>query len=303
MLTYLNLVCSLKILKKAMIGMVKKLLPKFIYFFLKRIYESIIDLVFFIFGRTLSLLIKKEPEYNIQFKKLLLNLKITPSSFTFIRLGGMKDGGYIVPSIIEKTEILISVGFDNKCEFETNFLQLKKNAEVYIFEKEKINKKNNKKFVNKIKFINKAISSYTDRNYLSLNDFKKIKKILSFQIDCEGDEYAIINNLDQKILSRTVVFVIEIHLSELINSTTGLKIINNFLDKLKLTHNVMHLHPNNSLRNYYINGISFPRNIEATFVHKKYYKYGKKNKIQIPHKLDVKNHPKSDVVLPKILYK
>jgi len=121
--------------------MVKKLLPKFIYFFLKRIYESIIDLVLFIFGRTLSLLIKKEPEYNIQFKKLLLNLKITPSSFTFIRLGGMKDGGYIVPSIIEKTEILISVGFDNKCEFETDFLQLKKNAEVYIFEKEKINKK------------------------------------------------------------------------------------------------------------------------------------------------------------------
>jgi hypothetical protein len=284
---------------------IKKIIPESLYVFFKTVKYLIIDTLLLSIIKTWSLKDKGE-EFNKLFNKLLTLLKIKPSDLKLIRLGGVGDGGYIVPTIIKKTDILISVGSDKKIKFEEDFLKINKNSNVYIFEKDK--QKINKKKLKKIKIINAKISSYQNLKNLSLNNFiKKIKnykkKIFSFQIDCEGCEYLIIANLDQKILSKTIVIVIEVHFNELIKSSAGLNIVNEFLEKILLTHDIIHIHPNNSLENYFINGLSFPRNCEITFVKKKYFKFNKNNEITIPNKLDCKNHNKRDVKLPEFLYK
>ena len=132
---------------------------------------------------------------------------------------------------------------------------------------------------------------------------KKITKNFKYvlQIDCEGYEFEIIKSLENKILSRAEVIVIECHFNSLLKISEGLIIINSFLRKILISHQIIHIHPNNAQDNLIIKGISVPRYCEIAFVKKNKYKK-KDSMIMIPHSLDIPNHKRRDVRLPNIRY-
>jgi hypothetical protein len=95
--------------------------------------------------------------------------------------------------------------------------------------------------------------------------------------------------------------VIECHFNALLKILEGLIIINSFLRKILISHQIIHIHSNNALDNLNINGISVPRYCEITFVKKNKYKK-KDSKIMIPHPLDIPNHKKREVKIPSAWY-
>ena len=246
----------------------------------------------------------KDKNYKKNFFLFCKLLKIQPNNNKLIRLGNQDgDGGYLAPPIIKSSDALISIGCDKKITFEKDFLKLKKKSKVYCFEKYK--SKSVKSFKN-FTLINKYVKSYNDHTSISLNYFlKKIKKKnISFQIDCEGNEYSIINNLDQKFLKNTIVIVLEFHFNTLLLSSVGLQIINEVLSKLLLTHKIIHLHPNNAIPCFSICGHLIPQIIEVTFVQNKYIVSSKVKKFRNKHKLDRDNFKGNPpILLPKILWK
>ena len=244
-------------------------------------------------------------ELFLEFNRLI---KITLSNKHLIRLGGEADGGYLVPHKIKKTHFLFSIGCDDKINFEIDYLKNNSfyNSKVFIIDP----KKCKIKLPKNIFFINSFACSYNfnlknnKNSYLSVNDFiKKNYKNLKYalQIDCEGYEFEIIKSLENKILSRAEVIVIECHFNALLKISEGLIIINSFLRKILISHQIIHIHPNNALDNLNINGISVPRYCEITFVKKNKYKK-KDSKIMIPHPLDIPNHKKREVKIPSAWY-
>jgi hypothetical protein len=284
------------------------LLKNFEYFF-----KDLKDNAFLLKSKIFFLLRIKIKGYNY-FDELFLEfnrlIKITLSNKNLIRLGGQADGGYLVPDQIKKTHFLFSIGCDDKINFEIDYLKNNYfyNSKVFIIDP----KKCRIKLPKNIFFINSFACSYNFNlkknnnrsSYVSVNDFikknyKNFKYVL--QIDCEGYEFEIIKSLENKILSRAEVIVIECHFNALLKISEGLIIINSFLRKILISHQIIHIHPNNALDNLIINGISVPRYCEITFVKK--YKYKKKDsKIMIPHPLDIPNHKKREIKIPSIWY-
>lgn len=241
-----------------------------------------------------------------EFNKLM---KITRTNKDLIRMGGAGDGGYLVPTEIKKTYFLFSVGCDNKINFETEYLKNNffNNSKVFIIDGKKcsINLPKNIFFFNSFAYsYNLKLKKNNKFSYINLNDFiKKNYKNLKYalQIDCEGCEFELIQSLESKIISKAEVIIIECHFNNLLKISEGLLIINSFLRKILISHEITHIHPNNALDNFIINGVSVPRICEISFLKKKRYQK-KDSKIIIPHPLDMPNHKRTDVQIPLIWY-
>jgi hypothetical protein len=159
------------------------------------------------------------------------------------------------------------------------------------FLKKNLNCFNNKKNITLENWVNKKI--YNNRN----------NKLL-LQMDIEGSEIEVLNNVSDDLLNRFKIIIIEFHHFEQIFTSVGLKIYNDLFDKILKTHNIVHIHPNNSSQtfNFLNNKISALN--EITFINKKDCKYVKKIKHNLPHILDHKCAKSlNDIKCPEIFYK
>ena len=74
-------------------------------------------------NKIISKLLSKTENYNYHidkklFEKFVDKIKIYDTGHDLIRLGNQKDGGYLIPNIIENIHLCFSAGVGNDITFE-----------------------------------------------------------------------------------------------------------------------------------------------------------------------------------------
>jgi len=243
--------------------------------------------------------------YNKNQKKLVENfltkIKIIDSGYKLIRIGGKKDGGYLIPDILNQIEFVFSPGVGEISTFEDHL----ENFKIKSFLADgTVNYNGNHDF------IKKNLNSFNDENNITLETWinNKIKdksndKLL-LQMDIEGSEIEVLYQTDYNFLDRFKCMVIEFHHFDKIIDSLGLKIHSDIFNKILKTHYIVHIHPNNHSDSLIINESNIPCALEITFINKRIVKHVKNIKYNLPHKLDKDcNENYKHVKCPEIFYK
>ena len=223
-----------------------------------------------------------------------------------IRIGPNSDGGYVIhKESLNLTKKIITCGLNDDWKFEKNFKKLNKNCRIEAYD-HTINNKfwyerfkkdiihffllkklslrkiikifdyldYKKFFKNENKhFLQKIVKKPKNNNEISLIDLIANDESIFLKIDIEGDEYDILQDINQKS-ENLISLVIEFH-----EIQKNLKLIENFITKVS-NLKLIHIHANNFKE---IDSNGNPNDIELTFVNK--------NKINISLEKSKKDYP------------
>lgn len=215
---------------------------------------------------------------------------LKPSSVDkLIRIGGEKDGGYVVPNVLSGIKFCFSPGVDKTCTFEKE-LSLKYEITSYLADNSvEAPPEELKSFI----FLKKNIATYNDDENIEINTwFDLVDKNEDFilQMDIEGDEYSTLLATSRENLDRARVIVLELHYLHLIFSISGNKILKSFVKKLLENHTVVFLNPNNNEEPYEGMGFSMPSVLEVTLVRNDYLALNNEP-FTYPHPMNIVNNP------------
>lgn len=226
--------------------------------------------------------------------ELIKLLKVSYHGYDLIRYGDNNDGGYLIPKL-KNIKSCHTIGVGNTIKFEKDL-----GNKIKLFLADKSVKNPN---LNNAKFLKKFVGSYNNKDFINVNDWIQSSKNIPciLKIDAEGSEYEIIHSLNESYLKKIKILIFEFHNLHLISNEYFYSYVNNSLKKISKYFEVSHLHPNNNfpLINFY--NLKMPRDLEVTFLNKKYIKC--KKKTSLPHKLDsptVKD--KKDTILPNYFF-
>ena len=233
-------------------------------------------------------------------KNLINSIKVYNLGYELIRLGPEGDGGYLIPNVLSEIDTCFSPGIGKINGFENDIM--KRNIKVFMADKtvEKPILLNDN-----YEFLKKNLGSYVDQETITLDEWindTKVNKGILVQMDIEGSEYEVINNLTKDNLKKIKVMIVEFHHFEQVITKIGYKVIENVLKKILKYFDVAHIHPNNCCGILKMNKTIIPSTLEITFLNKKLTL--KKEKINnLPHKLDFKNiKGVDDIFLDKSWY-
>lgn len=190
------------------------------------------------------------------------------------RVGSTLDGGYVMHKIgNEKKAISIGVGRDVSWDLAISKLGIM----VHMFDHTVARPPTN--FTNS-KFHKIGIRSSKTKRSKKLLEIEGIlqksgceeSENLILKIDIEGGEWEILEETESKFLEKFNQIIIEFHDVDLNDP-----IKKNVLEKIRLTHSIIHINPNNYSKITSFEGYLFPNILEVTYV-----------KNQLLHDTDVK---------------
>lgn len=226
------------------------------------------------------------------------------------RIGSDNDGGYVVIKEHDpKYDLFISCGISDDISFETAFLKENSSIEKciafdgtieklpYISEEET---EEDKSIKNRIEFVKKNIShienneseeSKTTNLHYLIND----KKDIFLKMDIEGAEYGFFAVLNKKQMQSFKQIVVEFHHPSMNKDNW------NILSKIKETHWLVHIHPNNNCGTLKFHTsdndkiIEIPNVFECTYVRKQFLELSSES---VPSSIDMPNVlDKEEIVL------
>lgn len=216
-----------------------------------------------------------------------------------IRVGGNSDGGYLIPDDLDGIEACFSPGVADTATFELEMANrgIKsfladysvdgppvQNA-LFTFEKKFLGTENNEKFMRLESWIKK--------------DNEDVNADYILQMDIEGDEYDIIIDCRDAVLTQFRILIVEFHGLHFLSDPFAYKIINAAFRKLLKDFEILHIHPNNISKPVKIRGFEIPPTMEFTFLRKDRIKKAAHTNL-FPHSLDFTCIPgKQDFVLPQ----
>jgi hypothetical protein len=223
-----------------------------------------------------------------------------------IRIGSKKDGGYLVPKILDKIRYCFSPGVGQSFAFEKNLKKYKIQsflADNTVEDPSSLN--------DKYDFVKKNLNSRNDKNNITLENWinnkvknKKEQNRLLLQMDIEGSEIKIINQSNDNVLKKFSILIIEVHYLNALYTKSGLKLFDKFFSKILKNFYIYHMHANNCCGVNKIHQYNIPTVIEFGFINKGLIKFKKLLKYKLPHKLDYKCvADKKDIKIPSFFYK
>jgi len=243
-------------------------------------------------GRVLLLKLYRAPDRS-DIEALVRSLKPWNTENKLIRLGGEKDGGYLLPDDLENIAACFSPGVGTRSSFEKDCAAL--GIKVFMadgsVEKPVITD-------DSFHFVKKYIGKKTRGNFLRLEDWIRsteidMNKDLILQMDIEGHEYEVLLDTPQEILAKCRMIIIEFHMLTSMEYPYYFQRIKKTFDKLLKDHVCVHIHPNNCCGSRLIQGVEIPGVAEFSFYRKDRFK--KKTEIdKLPHALDHDNLDNSE---------
>ena len=227
---------------------------------------------------------------------LIRALKPKVSSRKLIRIGPAGDGGYLVPDDLEGIVASISPGVSDECGFDTQIAD--RGIVVHLADASvsapPINHRN-------FRFRPVFIETYESSSTTTLEEMvlsAAPEGDLLLQMDVEGAEYRVLNSGSSKLLARFRIMVIEFHDLSALFTPFGLREIGPVFRKILLTHEVVHIHPNNYQPPNSAGSLIVPQVMEFTFYRKDAGMFEERT-VTFPHPLDAPNFPdRPDLVLP-----
>jgi hypothetical protein len=218
-----------------------------------------------------------------------------------IRVGGQRDGGYLIPYDLEGIEYCFSPGVDTICDFETHLanLGIKSFLADYSVDGPSIAR-------TEFTFDKRFLGSF-DRGHFMTLAFWKDKYLkdytndLLLQMDIEGYEYEVILNAPIPLLNQFRIMVIEFHYLDRLFDPFVFSLFSSSFEKLLQHFHVAHIHPNNCRSSVKSGAVIIPEVLEFTFINKRRVR-STRPRYDFPHKLDVDNRPENPLPLPKCWY-
>lgn len=219
-----------------------------------------------------------------------------------VRIGGVADGGYLVPDDLIGINAVFSPGVADTADFESAFASRGVRCFLadYSVDAPPISSP-------LFHFEKKFLGARTEGINVALDDWVKlhapIGDDLILQMDIEGAEYGVLLSADQATLRRFRIIILEVHGLESVWQPKGLELIDCMFQKLLLHFDVVHLHPNNCLPLQGFGEVLIPPVMEVTLLRKD--RTQTRRPVQmLPHSLDRKNVPDfADYALPACWYK
>ena len=182
-----------------------------------------------------------------------------------IRIGGLGDGGYLLPDDLIGISACFSPGVDITSSFEEELAErFNINSFMADFSVDK------PPFENKLfHFDKKFLGNKNDEKFIRLEDWVKNNanddSDLILQMDIEGAEYEVIIDTTKDVFKKFRIMVIEFHSLDMIFNKNAFKMVEAVFDKLSIDFTVAHIHPNNSRPIINKNSIDIPELLEFTF--------------------------------------
>jgi hypothetical protein len=199
-------------------------------------------------------------------KEILDELNIYKTNFNFVRLGELRDGGYVICDI--PTDILYSYGIGNTYKFENDFVNHFNSKICYMYDHTVDLQLTNPKLVHiklGIDYYSHSVFNTIEEQLKKNNDWGN--KNLTLKIDVEGYEWLSLLFISDECLQQFKQIVIELHwLDTDMNATVLNKI--NVLKKLNQYYALVHIHPVNCQNLVHIGNYALPPVIECTYVRK-----------------------------------
>jgi FkbM family methyltransferase len=202
------------------------------------------------------------------------HLKPKPSSHPLMRIGGNRDGSYLVPEDLDGIVACFSPGVCNFKYFEDVLVDAH-GVDCHMCDySSDVDSFHTPLREGKQTFAKKWIGPTTEGNAISLDDW--IRELapdgdLLLQMDIEGAEYRTLLSVPDDTLVRFRIIVIEVHWLAFIQSALVLdNVMAPFFRKLGRLFSVVHAHPNNCCGEFVIPGTSvrIPRTLELTYIRK-----------------------------------
>lgn len=193
---------------------------------------------------------------------------------SYVRIGGGNDGSYVMlDDFMTSKGIAYSFGIGDDVSWDLHMAELGYDIYMYDHTIPTLPKKNENFHFFKLGIADSNEKTREDLKsleyFLELNQHNKEKDMI-LKMDVEGAEWGFLINVEQNTLLKFDQIVLELH--RLLNVENTDKIVN-ALKKLSETHQLVHLHGNNSLQVKNINGCLFVEAVEALFVRKDKYEF------------------------------
>jgi FkbM family methyltransferase len=219
-------------------------------------------------------------------------LRPKPSAHPLMRIGGNRDGSYLVPDDLRGITACFSPGVNNFKYFE-DFLVENYDIDCHMCDfSSDVSEFKTPLIEGKQTFLKKWLDNNSDADSISLDAWVKEKAPdgdLLLQIDIEGAEYRNLLSVSDEVLSRFRIIVIEVHDMFAIGNPGILRdVLAPFFRRLHSFFNVVHAHPNNCCGEFNIPGteVSIPNVLELTYLRKDRVAETSYPSL-IPHPLDV----------------
>lgn len=226
------------------------------------------------------------PKKDIQ--ALISSLHPMNPGIDLVRIGGDRDGGYLLPNDMEGIRACFSPGVSKVADFELALAE--RGLTCYLADASVASAPESHP---NILFEQKYIGAHEDATFTTLSSWvnrheaSAIDMIL--QMDIEGFEYEVLFDSSADLLRRFRIIVIEFHgLDRLIHRSTFDMIRLSFQKVLK-DFVVVHLHPNNCCGAVDFGRFEIPRVMEFTFLRKDRLRAGASPAKIFPHPLDRPN--------------
>jgi hypothetical protein len=242
-----------------------------------------------------------------ELKSLISGLNVYSINDELIRIGPVKDGGYLVPDDLEGITNCFSPGVSDCSGFELDLAE--RGMTVFMADRSVDGPPDQHP---RFRFIKKFLGSYDSpsedlitldswyRQELGPVSFDSPDAIL--QMDIEGAEYEVIHSLSDELLKRFRIIVVEFHRLHQLLDRFSFGLMSPAFRKLLRTHAVVHIHPNNVGGVISSAGLSVPMTMEFTFLRRDRLRESRRTLV-FPHPLDHRNvAAKPDVVLPQSWY-
>lgn len=223
------------------------------------------------------------------------------SPYPLIRVGGSRDGAYLIPDDLSDIGHCLSPGVNNFKHFEDELsskFDITCNMYDASSDADKLSTpliQGKQTFEKKWLDIDGQANSISIKQWLTEKNQQDSRDCL-LQIDIEGAEYRNFLNTSSADLARFRIIVIELHklAAGFARPRVFNRVIKPFLLKLDEHFTCVHAHPNNVLGAYTPPSleIAVPRILELTFLRNdRFTKSNKFKHVSLPHPLDIINVP------------
>lgn len=220
--------------------------------------------------------------------------RLRPSQITkrLVRVGPKGDGGYLVPDDLVGIAGCISPGVSLESGFDFDVAE--RGIDVFMADASVDGPiLNHPKFHFEKLFLGTA----TAGNTITIDEFCRQSRVppsgdLILQMDIEGAEYGVIQNMSRELLKRFRIMVIEFHGLDNLFHRFSFELLSEVFNKVLLDHRVVHIHPNNCCGSKTIRGIEVPKVIEMTFYRADRSSFSRSAPMSYPHELDSSNIPR-----------
>ena len=215
------------------------------------------------------------------------------------RVGGIADGGYLVPEDFDGIGHCFSPGVADTADFECELYH--RGISSFLAD---YSVSGPPDVLPACDFTKKFVGAVNSETTITLDDWVSRKcpdtqsGDLILQMDIEGAEYETLLATQPQTLSRFRMIVLELHKLHHLDNELFFSFVDATLSKILDQFEVAHLHANNVKPLRYLAGLAVPPVIEVTFLRKDRV-VSRSPVASLPHPLDAANVPtRPDIQLP-----